>query len=82
MTNNNTVIVYSTPTCPYCRQVKEFLAQNNIAFVDKNVATDLSAREEMKTKSNSLGVPVIDVNGTILVGFNRGKLQELLGISA
>lgn len=82
MTNNSTVIVYSTPTCPYCRQVKEFLSQNNIAFVDKNVATDLSAREEMKTKSNSLGVPVIDVNGTILVGFNRGKLQELLGISA
>lgn len=81
MTDIKTVTVYSTPTCPYCRQVKEFLTQHNISFTDKNVATDISARDEMKAKSSSLGVPVVDVDGTVVVGFNRTKLQELLGLS-
>lgn len=81
MQSNKTVLVYSTPTCPYCRQVKEFLVQNNVPFTEKNVATDIAARDEMKAKSSSLGVPVIDVDGTVVVGFNRAKLQELLGIS-
>lgn len=81
MSDNKIVMVYSTPTCPYCRQVKEFLAQHNISFTDKNVATDMSARDEMKAKSSSLGVPVIDVDGTVVVGFNRAKLQELLELS-
>jgi len=81
MSETKTVMVYSTPTCPYCRQVKEFLTQHNISFTDKNVAADISARDEMKAKSSSLGVPVIDVDGTVVVGFNRTKLQELLGLS-
>ena len=81
MSDNKNVMVYSTPTCPYCRQVKEFLTQNNISFTDKNVATDISARDEMKAKSSSLGVPVIDIDGTVVIGFNRTKLQELLGLT-
>ena len=81
MSEITTVIVYSTPTCPYCRQVKEFLTQKGISFTDKNVATDLTAREEMKAKSSSMGVPVIDINGDVVIGFNRAKIQELLGLS-
>lgn len=78
MSESMNIIVYSTPTCPYCRQVKEFLAQKGVEFTDKNVATDMAAREEMKAKSNSLGVPVIDINGSIVIGFQRTKLEELL----
>lgn len=81
MSDTKTVMVYSTPTCPYCRQVKEFLTQHNISFTDKNVATDISARDEMKAKSSSLGVPVIDIDGTVVIGFNRTKLKELLELS-
>ena len=80
MSDSKSVVVYSTPTCPYCRQVKEYLAQNGIEFIDKNVATDMAAREEMKNKSSSLGVPVIDINGSIVVGFQKAKIEELLGL--
>lgn len=72
------VMVYSTPTCPYCRQVKDYLAEKGISFTDHNVATDLDARNAMVQKSGQLGVPVIDIDGQIVVGFNRNKLDELL----
>ncbi len=72
------IIVYSTPTCPYCHQAKSYLSQKGVTFTDKDVAADLPAREEMVKKSGQLGVPVIDVNGQIIVGFNRPKLDELL----
>jgi glutaredoxin len=54
------------------------LAERGLAFTDKDVATDLQARDEMVRKSGQLGVPVIEVDGNIVVGFNRGKLDELL----
>ncbi len=73
-----TVTVYSTPTCPYCTQVKEYLKSKSVQFSDHNVATDLEARNAMVQKSGQLGVPVVDVDGQIVVGFNRGKLEELL----
>jgi glutaredoxin 3 len=73
-----TVVVYSTPTCPYCTQVKEYLKSRNVAFTDHNVVTDLEARNAMVRKSGQLGVPVIEVDGQIVVGFNRSKLDELL----
>ncbi len=72
------IIVYSTPTCPYCIQVKEYLKSKNVPFTDYNVATDIQARNEMVQKSGQLGVPVIDVDGQIVVGFNRNKLDQLL----
>ncbi|MDH7600622.1 MAG: glutaredoxin domain-containing protein [Armatimonadota bacterium] len=72
------VIVYSTPTCPYCIQVKEYLKSKNIPFTDYNVATDIEARNAMVQKSGQLGVPVIEVDGEIVVGFNRSKLDQLL----
>ncbi len=72
------VTVYSTPTCPYCHQVKDYLKSKGINFVDYNVAVDLDARNAMVQKSGQMGVPVIDIDGNIVVGFNRQKLDDLL----
>ena len=72
------VTVYSTPTCPYCVQAKDYLKSKSVQFADHNVATDLDARNAMIQKSGQLAVPVIDVDGQIVVGFNRSKLDELL----
>jgi len=72
------VTVYSTPTCPYCHQAKEYLKTKSVDFTEHNVATDIEARNTMVRKSGQLGVPVIEVDGHIVVGFNRNKLDELL----
>ena len=72
------VTVYSTPTCPYCTQVKEYLKSKSIAFNEHNVAADLEARNAMVQKSGQLGVPVVEVDGQVVVGFNRKRLEELL----
>ena len=74
------VIVYSTPACPYCALTKEFLEKNNISFEDLNIASNPQARDDMIKKSGQLGVPVIDIDGEIIVGFNEAKLKELLGL--
>ena len=78
MAEAKNVAVYFTPTCPYCRQAKEYLKEKGIHFTEHNVATDLEARNAMVQKSGQLGVPVIEVDGSVVVGFNRGKLEELL----
>ena len=74
------VIIYSTPTCVYCRMAKEFFKKNNVSYTEHNVAEDDVAREEMVQKSHQLGVPVIDINGEIHVGFNRPELERALGL--
>jgi len=74
------VIIYSTPTCVYCKMAKALFKEKNVAYEEKDVATDLKAREEMVNKSGQLGVPVIDVDGKIVVGFDKGHLLDLLGI--
>ncbi len=76
------VTIYTTPTCVYCKMAKEFFKEHNIAYEEKDVAVDERAREEMVEKSGQLGVPVIDVNGSTVVGFDQGKLSQLLGIGA
>jgi len=70
--------VYSTPTCPYCVTLKEWLKEKNIEFEDVDVAADERARDEMIQKSGQMGVPVIDVNGQIVVGFDKEKLCKIL----
>lgn len=75
-----TVKIYSTPTCVYCKMAKEFFAKNNIKYEEHNVAEDLKAREEMVQKSGQLGVPVIDVDGQVVVGFNEEVLRKMLGL--
>lgn len=74
------VTIYSTPVCVYCKMAKEFFAKNNVAYEELNVASDLKAREEMVGKSHQLGVPVIDIDGTIIVGFDQKKLESALGL--
>lgn len=72
------VIIYSTPTCVYCKMAKEYFVKNNIIFEDKNVAIDDKAREDMRLKSSQLGVPVIDIDGEIIVGFDRIRIETKL----
>ena len=72
--------IYSTPTCVYCKMAKEFFKENNIEYTDVDVAADLKEREEMVQKSGQMGVPVIDIDGEITIGFNKEKIIELLGI--
>lgn len=75
------VLIYTTPACGYCRMAKAFFAENNIAYEEKNVAEDIFARDDMVEKSGQMGVPVIDVRGQIVIGFNKPKLSELLGVT-
>ncbi len=74
------VTIYTTPTCVFCRMAKAFFRSHNVEYDEKNVATDLTARQEMVDKSGQLGVPVIDVGGEIVVGFDQATLAKLLNI--
>jgi glutaredoxin-like YruB-family protein len=74
------VTVYSTQYCVYCKLAKEYFTKNNIAFQEFDVGTDLAKREEMVKKSGQMGVPVIDIDGEIIVGFNKPKVAGLLNI--
>jgi len=74
------VTIYSTPTCVYCKMAKEFFKKNSVQYAEHNVAEDDAAREEMVQKSHQLGVPVIDIDGEIHVGFNRAELERALGL--
>lgn len=74
------VKIYSTSTCPYCKMVKQFLKENNIEFEDVDVASNQTAAQEMVKKSGQMGVPVLDIDGQIVVGFDKGKIKQLLGL--
>lgn len=74
------VIIYSTPTCPYCHLAKEFLKENNIEYKDINVQDDQKSLEEMVKKSGQYGVPVLDIDGEIIVGFDKEKIASALNI--
>lgn len=74
------VMVYSTTWCPYCKMAKEFLGQHKIKFEDINVEKDSQKAEEMIRKSGQQGVPVIDVDGQIIVGFDMEALKQALKI--
>ena len=72
------VTIYSTPTCVYCKMAKEFFQKNGIQYTEHNVADDAKAREDMFNKSHQMGVPVIDVDGNIIIGFDKRNLEKLL----
>ena len=76
------VIVYSTSTCHYCHAAKDFLDKNSIKYENKNVSEDEEALKEMMDKSHQMGVPVLDIDGEIIIGFDEKKMRELLKISA
>jgi len=75
-----TVKVYSTPSCPYCFTLKEFLKEKNIFFEDIDVSKDQAAAEEMIKKSGQMGVPVVEIDGEIIVGFDKEKISQILKI--
>ena len=74
------VTVYSTPTCPFCIKAKQFLNDNNIEFEDIDVSSSQEKAQEMVQKSGQMGVPVLDVEGEIIVGFDREKITQSLGL--
>ena len=74
------VKIYTTPTCVYCRMAKDFFNQHSVQYEEHNVMEDLKAREEMVSKSGQMGVPVIDVGGEMIIGFDKERLMELLDI--
>lgn len=71
------IVVYSTSTCPYCDMVKDFLKDKGVKFDNKNVGEDVEAAREMIQKSGQRGVPVLDIDGKIVVGFNQDLIDEL-----
>ena len=72
------VIVYSTPTCPYCNAAKEYLKENKIEFEDVDVSKNQDRAQEMIEKSGQMGVPVLDINGTIIVGYDKEAIKKAL----
>lgn len=77
----HSVIIYSTPTCGYCRMAKDMFKENNIAYTEKDVQLDMAARQEMFGKvGGPSGVPVIDIDGTVIVGYDEERVKGLLGV--
>ncbi len=74
------VKIYSTPTCPFCIRAKEFLKENNVLFEDTDVSTNQEAARDMIEKSGQMGVPVLDIDGQIIVGFDKERIKNALGI--
>ncbi len=77
---SKTVTIYSTPVCHYCHMAKDFFAENNIAFTEHDVASDLEKRKEMVDMTGQMGVPVIRIGDDVVVGFDEGKVKELLAV--
>jgi glutaredoxin 3 len=74
------VKVYSTPTCPWCIRTKQFLKENNIEFEEIDVSGDQQALEEMTRKTGQMGVPVLDIDGEIIIGLDKEKIKQALGL--
>jgi glutaredoxin 3 len=74
------VKIYSTSTCPYCAMAKEFLKKNDIQFENVDVGMDRQAAKEMRDKSGQMGVPVLDIDGQIIVGFDKDAISSALGL--
>jgi glutaredoxin 3 len=73
------VKIYTTPTCGYCQMAKKYLTERGIKFIERDVSQDQAASDEMVSISGQMGVPVIVVDGKIVIGFDRPKLEQLLG---
>ena len=74
------VTMYTTPSCVYCKKTKAFFQEHGITYAEKDVSTDSAAVEEMVQKSGQMGVPVIDIDGAIIIGFDEAALREALQI--
>ena len=74
------VTIYSTPTCHFCHMAKDYFKANSITYQDFDVANNAEKRKEMMEKSGQLGVPVIVIDNQVVVGFDKQRLSQLLGI--
>jgi glutaredoxin-like YruB-family protein len=74
------VKVYSTSTCPWCIRVKQFLKESNVVFEDYDVGSDQLKADEMVKVSGQMGVPVLDIEGEIIVGFDKDRIKQILGL--
>ncbi|MBT5808291.1 glutaredoxin family protein [Candidatus Uhrbacteria bacterium] len=74
------VTVYSTPTCPFCKKVKGYLSENKVEFTDIDVSADQEQAQKMIAKSGQMGVPVTDIDGELVIGFDEKALKEKLGL--
>ena len=75
------VTIYTTPTCGYCQMAKAFFKEHDVTYEEKDVAVDASARKEMLDISGQMGVPVIDIDGSLFVGFDEKGLSNALKLS-
>ncbi len=73
--------IYSTPTCPYCHLLKEYLKEKNIEFEDIDVSQNQEALQELVKKTGAMAVPVIDIDGEIVVGFDKERIDKLLNLN-
>ena len=76
------VKIYSTSSCPYCTTLKEFLKERGVEFEEIDVSQDEKAMKEMVEKTGQMGVPVIEIDGEIVIGFDRGKIIKLLKLES
>jgi glutaredoxin 3 len=72
------ITIYTTPTCAFCHMAKQYFQQKGVEYAEKDVSVDHAAAKEMVEKSRQLGVPVIDFDGQIVVGFDRPRIDALL----
>lgn len=79
---DTTVTIYTTPTCHFCQMSKEYFKANNVSYTEFNVATDMEKRQEMIDKSGQMGVPVVFIGEEMIVGFDKKRFDELLGVAA
>ncbi len=77
---DKTITIYSTPVCHFCHMAKDFFKEHNIAYVERDVASDQAARAEMIDLSGQMGVPVIVIGDDLIIGFDESKVKEILGM--
>ncbi|MFW6111590.1 MAG: glutaredoxin family protein [Candidatus Bipolaricaulota bacterium] len=76
--NDHNITIYSTPTCPYCDAAKDYFDENDISYTDYDVSEDREKAKEMIDKSGQRGTPVIDIDGNVIVGFNKEKIESFV----
>lgn len=74
------VIIYSTPTCIYCRMAKDWFRANNIQYAEYDLSVDAVKRDEVIKKTGQMAVPVIEVDGEIIIGFDKARIAQILGL--
>ena len=80
MAEQKKVLIYTTPTCPYCQQIKEYLKEKNIEYEEIDVAADSAKAQEMIDKSGQMGVPVVLIDDQVIIGFDKEKIDKTLSL--